>query len=415
MDEPLIMNCVGDFNRFIQYIETEKPVLSEKSEIFGKKDSYKMNSMLENQKIVSVPHYNQDQYPVIDLMFELALLGNLYYKGINARGKLVFIKTPMLDSYFKLNDLEKYVFLLQTYWTKYEFIKMIDRWRSVYPFYAFLAEIAKAKPGQEILKNEKHQTNSLYFEAAAFQHQLKYFGIGEPELIIREKWIYDDTIRAFYPTSFGIKVARFLCTKALECWNSDDFIRSLISEKKSDHKMDIRTFREMEKKRILEIRNDSFNIFKNLFPEGQVANTVEDLVAEDKDGVYCFKVSLSKTIWRKIKMSGRHTLGDLHDTIQVAFEFDDDHLYAFYIDGNEKTGKPVYCQRAKEGGTSAEALMIQEMGLLAGQRLVYLFDFGACWKFSVELMGIDREEALPLTPVIVEEKGEAPLQYKYQF
>jgi hypothetical protein len=39
----------------------------------------------------------------------------------------------------------------------------------------------------------------------------------------------------------------------------------------------------------------------------------------DRSGVYSFKVSLSKTLWRKISLSHKHTLGDLHNAIQEAF------------------------------------------------------------------------------------------------
>ena len=205
-----IMKCVNDFNRFIEFIQNEKSTLSAKSEVFGKKDSYRINSLLENQKPVSAPNYNQDQYPIIDLMFDLALLGKLYYRGNSAEGKPSLVKTPALDSYIELNNYEKYIFLLQTYWTKYKFMEKFDRWISVSPFFNFLAEIANSQPGQAIVKNEKYRTDDIYFRAAAFQHHLRFFGIGEPELIIREKKMYEDTISAFYPTSFGIEAARFL-------------------------------------------------------------------------------------------------------------------------------------------------------------------------------------------------------------
>jgi len=64
---------------------------------------------------------------------------------------------------------------------------------------------------------------------------------------------------------------------------------------------------------------------------------------------------------------------------------------------------------------AAEELAIQEMGIFAGQKLIYLFDFGDRWEFSVELMGIDKEEPLPLKPIIVEAKGESPQQYRYEW
>lgn len=415
MDERFIEKCVNDFNKFIEFSEIEKPTLSAKAEVFGKKDCFKLNGLLENQKPVSAPNYNQDQYHIIDLMFELSIKGKLYYKGNDAKGKPALVKTPRLDYYLELNNFEKYVFLLQTYWTKYDFTKKFDKWIPINSFFNFLMYIVDSKPGQEILKNEKHSTQKIYLEAAAFQHHLRFFGMGEPELIIREKWAYEDTIRAFFPTSFGADVAKFLCTEALEFWNMYDLLHLLLPRKKFNKKGDIIRICEMEERRLKERKLEPFEVFKRIFPHDKVVNTVKELSMENVNGVYSFKVSLSKTLWRKIKMSGKHTLGDLHDAIQGAFNFDNDHLYAFYIGGNRRTGKPVYCKEVREGGKAAEETTIQELGLFVGQKLVYLFDFGDCWEFRVELMGIEKEMPLPLTPMIFETKGKSPHQYRYEW
>ncbi len=198
------------------------------------------------------------------------------------------------------------------------------------------------------MKNDQHYTNKIYFEAAAFQHHLRLFGMGEPELIARDKWVYDDTIRAFSPTSFGMEIARFLCTEALEYWNREDMMCLLISKKKYGNKEDILNFIEMEEKRLKERKIEPFEVFKKIFPDDKVVNTVKEIGIEDANGVYCFKVSLSKTLWRKIKIHGKHTLGNLHDAIQEAFCFDNDHLYVFYIGGKQKTGKPVIVEAKGE-------------------------------------------------------------------
>ena len=399
MEEKYIEKCLNDFDEFIEFNETEKPALSAKVGVLGKKDSFKLNSLLVNQKTVTAPNYNQDQYPVIDLMFELALQGRLYYKGNDVKGKSALVKTPRLDSYFALNKAEKYAFLLQTYWTKYEFLEKFDRWLPIWAFYNFLVYIANSEPEQQNFKNENHQTGGIYSEGAAFQHHLRFFGMGEPELIEGAKGKYEDTIRAFVPNCFGIEISKFLCMEALAYWNRKDVVYLSAFENKAFKKE----------------KNEPFEVFKKVFPKNIVVNTVEEINREDVNGVYCFKVSLSKTLWRKIKLSGKHTLGDLHDAIQGAFEFDNDHLYAFYIGGNRKTGKPIYCAEARDGGAVAEEITIEEMELFAGQKLIYLFDFGDMWEFSVELIGIEKGEPLPLRPIIVEVKGESLEQYRHDW
>lgn len=50
-------------------------------------------------------------------------------------------------------------------------------------------------------------------------------------------------------------------------------------------------------------------------------------------GNYILKVQLHSDCWRSMQLSGSHTLLDLHKLIQKAFQFDDDHLFAFYMDG----------------------------------------------------------------------------------
>ena len=50
---------------------------------------------------------------------------------------------------------------------------------------------------------------------------------------------------------------------------------------------------------------------------------------------YTFHVSIPGfgRVWRKIEMEANQTLEDLHYAIQAAFEFDEDHLYSFFMSG----------------------------------------------------------------------------------
>lgn len=51
---------------------------------------------------------------------------------------------------------------------------------------------------------------------------------------------------------------------------------------------------------------------------------------ESTKSTFTFKVSTRKNCWRTIVASSEHTLEDFHNAIQDAFEFDSDHLYAFF-------------------------------------------------------------------------------------
>ncbi len=114
---------------------------------------------------------------------------------------------------------------------------------------------------------------------------------------------------------------------------------------------------------------------------------------------------------RVVDFDGRCSLHDVHSTIQRLLELDDDHLYAFYL-----TGK--YFDRASEYGSaddsshdSSQARLFR-LGLKAGQRFAYLFDFGDELRHSVTVVSITEAEAPLAEPVLVESEGDAPPQYE---
>lgn len=168
-----INSAINDFEKFIEFIENEKPILSATQEVLGRKDCYNLNMILENKKDVINPSYNQDKYFAIDLMFSLVLASKLYIKANDEKGKVRLFKTDKLESFQNLNEDEKYIFLLQTYWTKYDFETKFDRTHNIAAFYNILAEIASAKQGDIILKDEMDISNVMYSTGAAFFSSFK--------------------------------------------------------------------------------------------------------------------------------------------------------------------------------------------------------------------------------------------------
>lgn len=392
----MIETTLEEFEKFTGFIKNERPILSSKLGVLGKKDSYKLNMLLHYKKDVSGPNYNQEQYPVIDLMFSLAMAGGLYVKANNEKGTPALVETVAMESFKALTRREKYVFLLQTYWTKYNFDEKFVSWFKISSFYNILVSAANAEKGQRIMKDERGLYWDVFSLGAAFLHHLRFFGLVELEEIEGAKGRYEDSIKAFIPNKFGIQISYFLLTKALHLWGHKD-LWFILPEK--------------EAKKKSKNTENSFDVFRRIFNDFSVVNTVVSKNDFDRSGVYTFKVSLSKSCWRKISVSHRHSLGQLHDAIQEAFDFDNDHLYAFYVDGNPRTGKPIYCSDAGEGGKTAEETYIEDMGLYQGQKLYYLFDFGDMWEFGVELIKIEKGASLPPKPVITETKGKSPEQY----
>jgi hypothetical protein len=131
--------------------------------------------------------------------------------------------------------------------------------------------------------------------------------------------------------------------------------------------------------------------------------------------LYRFQVKLDwmKTVWRRIEMRGDQTLHDLHESIQDAFDWDDDHLYAFFLSGKAWDSETAYDSPYGEGERSAAKYRLEHLPLRPGQQFLYLFDFGDELRHQVKLEAIIPGGVRPDIdyPTITEEHGKAPPQY----
>ena len=155
-----------------------------------------------------------------------------------------------------------------------------------------------------------------------------------------------------------------------------------------------------------------FRHFEPVFPQGFLSHTINNEIIKIAKCNFTFKVSLGKNIWRKIKLSSKHSLEDLHLAIQEAFNFDNDHLYAFFMDGKRYSRNAYHSPMGDEGPFTDEAIM-EQLGLYVGQKILYYFDYGDSWEFAVQLLTIDEGERPLKNPKITEVKGEAPAQYEF--
>lgn len=122
-------------------------------------------------------------------------------------------------------------------------------------------------------------------------------------------------------------------------------------------------------------------------------------------------MELSPTCWRILQFSSSHILLDLQDLIQKAFDFDDDHLYAFYMDG-KKYSNDFYNSPKDIHGPYVNEVKIGGLDLYEGQSFLYLFDFGDEWELTIHLLKFTPGEKVGV-PQIKEKFGEAPDQYSW--
>jgi|SRR5690554_1674710 hypothetical protein len=107
--------------------------------------------------------------------------------------------------------------------------------------------------------------------------------------------------------------------------------------------------------------------------------------------------------WSKtIDVQEDFTLYELHNLIQELVEFDDDHLYEFFISKNPRS-------RSNE---LPDDTRLNEVYPLTGLKLYYLFDFGGSWLFEIKKsrkkIAIEKESKYPM---LVETVGVNPQQY----
>jgi hypothetical protein len=129
--------------------------------------------------------------------------------------------------------------------------------------------------------------------------------------------------------------------------------------------------------------------------------------------IVTLKIKLD-TYWSAdIEFEDNSTLEDVHYAIQDAVNFDDDHLYAFFVARHQRAHDRIVYD--DENGKIYDTRICDIFPLPPKTQLFYLFDFGDSWIFKV---GKSRKK--PHAPVdgvqyprVVNETGQKPVQYEY--
>ncbi len=106
--------------------------------------------------------------------------------------------------------------------------------------------------------------------------------------------------------------------------------------------------------------------------------------------------------FRIIEVKESFNLKQLHHYIQEITEFDDDHLYEFYIGKNPRNKANAVPKNTK----------LNEIYPMTGYKLYYLFDFGDSWLFQIKKSRKKLQASKQLNyPRLVESMGANPEQY----
>ncbi|WP_276918361.1 plasmid pRiA4b ORF-3 family protein [Aneurinibacillus aneurinilyticus] len=442
---------VRDFQTFIDYVRTHPVTLTKAKEQLMKKDLHTLNQHMHYTSDTS-EHAQQQSYPLLHLFYHLALAGSLLEKSIGERGSRILRPTERLALYEQLTETEKYFFLLETLWidTHWDELRMTshEEDKPVYttPFaLEFISRQQARQKVQIVRRNYICELDILFSSLNYFALYFAYFGFwdvtqDQEEMKRRgSKRVFQ--VETVTPTALGIALSSILCKeRLLPAWNvanrrengdgtglpgapladgheymeGREYFRSSLSSlfKEIEHMDDGKQNRSGEA---------FFKPFMSLFSHGELQNTLSPVKGREPkvpmDGVYTVKVSLTGRVWRKISLSSKHTLDDLHLAIQQAFEFSNDHLYSFFMDNKPWSKQRIPSPQEEgetflaSGGPFAHQLQLRDADLYEGKAFLYLFDYGDEWLFKVVVESIDTESVVPLRPIVVETKGAAPEQY----
>ncbi|GAB3986305.1 hypothetical protein GCM10028807_03440 [Spirosoma daeguense] len=130
-------------------------------------------------------------------------------------------------------------------------------------------------------------------------------------------------------------------------------------------------------------------------------------------GEYWFQVELSNHgVLRAMAIPATSTLDDLHEMIRESIDFEDDHLYNFYLNWRNPLNGEIYSSPDDDWSEnpSADSVKLAELSLYEKQKLLYIFDLADRWEFLITVVR-HLPDAMVSQPRLIEKVGESPEQY----
>lgn len=392
IDENQPASILRDFEIFINFVAENDLQASGINELLPLKSLRELNALLTKPLDIALQRPVQKSFANINGLFMLGRASGLLILQRSAKSVTFAVDREALKIWQSLNSIERYFTLVET-WIVRSSIDLIGERGNFFdsPLYGLkrLFDDLPAK-GLNVNEDKSFQTDGFLLYGSHNIALAEMFGWLEIKHGAGEKgksWI----IEQLKKTDFGAAILFTL----LESYQTLDFDWKNAAEI-ADIEFDENAFNLLQP------------IFQPYFPNWQ--NIFRLPKAKTADGIYIFKVLLDKKTWRKIAVSSNDILDDLHDTIQDAFDFDNDHLYSFSFRNRFGITQRVVHPICEEE-FSTDEFEIKDLPLRVGDKMEYLFDFGDYWQFTVEL-----EEIQPPNPnfnkaKILESHGKAPEQY----
>ena len=125
---------------------------------------------------------------------------------------------------------------------------------------------------------------------------------------------------------------------------------------------------------------------------------------------------------RTIQIRGDQTLDDLHDSIFMAFDRFDEHMYEFQFgkrphapdNRRYKRSMPfdvLFADESDDPDVADTSVTLGALGLRVRQTFFYWFDFGDDWWHKIKVVAIQDEVPKKSYPIVTKRVGASPPQY----
>lgn len=390
---------VDDFLVFTTYLTSNQVELTKSKQWLSRNNLIELNTRMSIPEEGRTKVSDQDTYPLLHLYYHICVAAGIFIKVQIKSGKASLKGTDRLSLFLQMNKTEQYMCLLETFWIdiNWEDLQFRESFSPELAVSMLFEYILEFPFGKTITVNDSPGMKLAPFLSRwnYFMHYFSYFGFWEltkdqeRSNIFHAKYHYE--AKTITPTLLLYQLGSILVeTRDVSEWN-------------------LRLQRESGD--WLGYTYEPFIMaFIHLFPDGELVSALPRQTGIFVDGTYDLTVSLSTKCWRTIRISSHHTLHQLHLAIQSAFNFGNDHLYAYFMDGQSWSRFAFYSPDDGEEPTADEA-KLGELNLAIGQSFLYLFDYGSEWKFQVRIEKLSDMNTKDSKPQLLEERGESPEQY----
>lgn len=364
-----------DFMAYLTYIQENEIKLAKKSAHISRKDCFAINQKLKCQpEDWEKPTRVQETYIEIDFFYYCCLRFGLYRLVKQGNGYR-FEENDCLKEFLELDSVTRYCLFLAILLGEY-------------------ADIV--------------ERGVFLMSAGGIMDALKTTAAGDlvKDVFGRDYWLAD------YKYNPSVKLIALLGLTNIIWLQDSDMLKSAKACNLSANGLGIYVAKKIDHKKRLHQESEPVEYlwkrFCTLWGGNEEGKRFLDDKAEDQtESIFYMTVSVADCI-RKIKIRGNWTLNDLHNCIQKAVDFDNDHLYCFTV-GHDKFKKEYFHPYCQEQRYLADEVMIGELPLEKCSAFSYLFDFGDSWYFDIKVDKIVEEEFDGVE--IIEAIGKAPEQY----